>query len=114
MSKEKEKQAPPAVAEKGTAAPPAERKTVEAWAEALETPDWLFAAAMAGAFKAEGRELSKVQYLAALKHIANTPIGYTSSGVRVARDAHDAVDATDPAAVEAYEAKFIRRKRGEK
>lgn len=111
MSKKDEMPLPAAAS---ISAPIDKRKTVEQWKKELKTPDWLFAAAMAGAFKAEGLEVTEVQYKSALQHTANEPVGYTTAGVRTVRDQHASVDPFNPEQVAAYESKFIRRRGGSK
>ena len=114
MSKKEEQPAAKA-AVGGTAAPPVERKTVEQWREQLKTPDWQFAAAMVGVFKAEGREVTERQYIAAIKHTINEPCGYTTAGIGVARGAHRAIDPLKhPEKVDEYERRYIRKLGGSK
>jgi hypothetical protein len=100
----------PAAAGTNTFAVKAIKKPIEHWASVHKTEDWLFVTVKAAAFRnIEGFEVSEAGYLAAVQHTLNTPIGYTSAGVRATRDKHASIDPTDPKAVAAYEAAHVRK-----
>lgn len=52
----------------------AELKTIEAWAEELKTPDWLFAATKTVKAWGIGKEISKVDFESALATTGNLKI----------------------------------------
>lgn len=57
-------------------APVRKKDTVENWAGAKGTPDWLFAAARAHEGWGQGAQLTETQYDEVVKAVAALPIGY--------------------------------------